>query len=197
VTIPQGDTTGCGNCFHRPPEARDRRTAVLMAGLSAFAERGYYGTPTTEVAKLASISQPYIFKLFPTKEQLFIEVIEYSTDRILACFRRAVAESVDASQTFKSLGQAFAQLAHGRDILMVQLHAQSACRESAIREAVRSSLRRQIEFVRAVTAGTDEEVRAFFSLGMLNHLNLAVGAQEVDEQWARTLVGQPGGAAAP
>jgi len=197
VITSKGETGGGENILRRSPDARDRRTAVLVAALSAFAERGYYGTPTTEVAKLARISQPYVFRLFPTKERLFIDVIDYSTDRILACFGRAVAESVGASQTFKALGQAFAQLMQEREALMVQLHAQSACREPAIQEAVRRSIGRQIEFVRAVTAGTDEEVRAVFSLGMLNQLILAVSAQSIDERWARTLVGQPEGAGAP
>lgn len=176
------------------PEAVDRRTMVLQAAISTFAERGYYGTPTTEIAKRARISQPYIFRLFLTKERLFIAAVDYCTERILACFRRAVADSMGSSQTFKFLSWAYADLMMSdRDLLMVQLHAQSACSEPAIREAVQRSLERQIEFVRAITGGTDEEVKAFFGAGMLSHLILAVDAQAVDDRWARTLVGPPGG----
>ncbi|MGW0694912.1 TetR/AcrR family transcriptional regulator [Streptomyces sp. NPDC002738] len=186
--ITQGEKSSRG-C----PEVMDRRTMVLQAAISAFAERGYYGTPTTEIAKRARISQPYIFKLFLTKERLFIAAIDYYTERILACFRRAVADSMDSSQTFKFLSRAYTDLMSDRDLLMVQLHAQSACSEPAIREAVQRSLERQIEFVWAITGGTDEEVKAFFGAGTLSHLILAVDAQAVDDRWARTLVGPPGG----
>ena len=42
--------------------------------MSAFAERGFLGTPTTEIAKAAGISQAYLFRLFPTKSDLVLAV---------------------------------------------------------------------------------------------------------------------------
>ena len=48
----------------------------MRAAMQEFARRGYYGTPTTDVAKGAGISQAYLFRLFPTKEELFVACVE-------------------------------------------------------------------------------------------------------------------------
>src|SRR3954464_7861826 len=73
--------------------AEERREAVLGAGMSVFAERGFLGTPTTEVAKAAGISQAYLFRLFPTKTDLVLAVVQRSNDRIREAFARAAAQS--------------------------------------------------------------------------------------------------------
>src|ERR1700690_4156965 len=61
--------------------AAERRELVLEAAMTDFAVGGLAGTSTEDVARRAGISQPYLFRLFPTKKALFIELIE-------RCFRR-------------------------------------------------------------------------------------------------------------
>src|SRR4051795_246991 len=73
--------------------AEARREAVLEAGMSVFAERGFLGTPTTEVAKAAGISQAYLFRLFPTKSDLVLAVVNRSNDRIADAFAKAAAQA--------------------------------------------------------------------------------------------------------
>ena len=48
--------------------AEDRRADVLRVAVHEFAKRGYQGTSTEDVARAAGISQPYLFKMFPTKK---------------------------------------------------------------------------------------------------------------------------------
>src|SRR3712207_4806726 len=71
--------------------AQDRREAVLHAAAQVFAARGIYGTPTAAVAKEAGISQAYLFRLFPTKNELATALVERSHDRILRTFAEAAA----------------------------------------------------------------------------------------------------------
>ena len=52
--------------------AEDRRADVLRVAVHEFAKRGYQGTSTEDVARAAGISQPYLFKMFPTKKALFL-----------------------------------------------------------------------------------------------------------------------------
>ena len=54
----------------------------MRAAMQEFARRGYYGTPTTDIAKGAGISQAYLFRLFPTKEELFVACVERPTARV-------------------------------------------------------------------------------------------------------------------
>ena len=52
--------------------AAERRVAVLSAAVTEFAKSGYAGTSTDAIAARAGISQPYLFRLFGTKKDLFI-----------------------------------------------------------------------------------------------------------------------------
>jgi AcrR family transcriptional regulator len=51
--------------------AADRREAVLEVALVEFAAHGYEGASTEEIARRVGISQPYVFRLFGTKKDLF------------------------------------------------------------------------------------------------------------------------------
>ncbi|MGV7513074.1 TetR/AcrR family transcriptional regulator, partial [Mycobacterium kansasii] len=44
-------------------------------------------TTTAHIAEKAGISQPYVFRFFPTKEELFITVLNRAFDRILQTFK--------------------------------------------------------------------------------------------------------------
>jgi AcrR family transcriptional regulator len=51
--------------------AEERRDDILEAAMVEFAERGLHGASTEEIAKRAGISQPYVFRLFGPKKDLF------------------------------------------------------------------------------------------------------------------------------
>src|SRR6201996_335838 len=88
--------------------AEARREAVLEAGMAVFAERGFLGTPTTEVAKAAGISQAYLFRLFPTKSDLVLAVAERSNQRITETFVKAAAEAMATDADVKeAMGEAY------------------------------------------------------------------------------------------
>ena len=53
--------------------AEERRSSILDAALIEFAAKGLHGTSTEDIAKRAGISQPYVFRLFGTKQNLFAE----------------------------------------------------------------------------------------------------------------------------
>src|SRR5437764_12352901 len=63
--------------------ADERREAVLEAALDEFAARGLDGASTETIAAKAGISQPYVFRLFGTKKDLFKGVLS-------RCFREAL-----------------------------------------------------------------------------------------------------------
>ena len=52
--------------------AEERRESVLDAAVAEFARGGLAGTSTEAIAARAGISQPYLFRLFSTKKDLFI-----------------------------------------------------------------------------------------------------------------------------
>ncbi len=49
----------------------ERRHFILQAALDVFAEKGFQGAKTREIAKRAGVSETLIFRYFPTKEELY------------------------------------------------------------------------------------------------------------------------------
>jgi AcrR family transcriptional regulator len=174
--------------------AEERREAVLEAASRVFARRGYFGTPTMEIAREAGISQAYLFRLFATKEELFVALVDRCHDRVLDCFRRGVAraDADDPESVLKEMGQEYvALLMADPELLRNQLHAQSACSEPAIRDATRRGFARLVAFVQEAVGDDDEEVQRFFATGMLINVIAVMEADELDEPWARTLMHKP------
>ena len=170
--------------------AEERRETVLRTAIGAFAARGYWGTTTTEVAKAAGISQAYVYRLFPSKESLFVAVVEHCFVQVRGSLERGAAEAPGGTPevVLKSMGDAYARLISDNDLLLIQLHAQAAAvSEAAVREAVQKGYARLVEYVRGASGAADAEIQQFFAVGMLCHLIVATGADEVDAPWSRTL----------
>src|SRR5437660_1722675 len=49
----------------------ERRAAIIAAVRQVFAEKGFHGTTTRELADAAGVSEALLFKHFPNKEALF------------------------------------------------------------------------------------------------------------------------------
>ncbi|MBA2512743.1 MAG: TetR/AcrR family transcriptional regulator [Solirubrobacterales bacterium] len=174
-----------------------RRETVLAAAAHVFAARGIYGTPTTEVARAAGISQAYLFRLYPSKEALAVALIERVHERIHETFAQAAAQAASAGEeVLPAMGRAYVELLKDQDLMLLQLHAHAASPDvPAIRAASRDGFRRLVEFAQRVSGAPDEEVQRFFAHGMLLNALAALDAMELDEPWARTLArhtGEPG-----
>jgi len=56
-----------------------RREAILRSALPLFAQRGFHGVSTKEIAAAARVSEALIFKHFPSKRALYKGLYAYST----------------------------------------------------------------------------------------------------------------------
>jgi AcrR family transcriptional regulator len=170
--------------------ADERREEILTAAASVFAARGLHGTPTMEIAKAAGISQAYLFRLFPTKSELFIALVQRCNERIHQTFVEAASSAKAAGEdVLSAMGAAYIGLLADRDLLLNELHAHAACDDPAIREQMREGFARLVDLVERESGATPEEVRIFFAHGMLLNVLAAMGAQDVDAHWATVLLG--------
>src|SRR5436190_917530 len=78
--------------------ADERRETILEAAERIFAARGLHGTPTLEIAKAAGISQAYLFRLFPTKAELFLALNDRCNARIRDTFSQAAQAATDVDE---------------------------------------------------------------------------------------------------
>ena len=102
--------------------AAERREAILDAAVEEFATHGYEGATTAGVAARAGISQPYVFRFFPTKKDLYIAVIDRCTARILHGWETAAP--LPGESRLETLGRAYVEtLPERRKELMVKFGA--------------------------------------------------------------------------
>ena len=170
--------------------AEERREELVNASIGVFAEKGYHAAPTAEIAKRAGISQAYLFRLFPTKEDLFVAACERSCEVMYGSFSAAADEAEkQGKDPLEVMGEAYADLvADNRNMLLVQLHAQAV---SPSVPAVRDTMRRCFATLFAVASerskATPEELKLWMAGGMLINVMTAIGANEIKEPWAETL----------
>ena len=143
--------------------AEERHEQLLRAALTAFTTGGYAGTTTDQVARIAGVSQPYVIRLFGTKQQLFLATVENAGRRIEERFRQAAA----VEPTLASLGAAYDDLLAERELITVLLHGFTASADPAIGPVVRDCFGRIYRTVRELTGADQEEARQFLAMGML------------------------------
>ena len=168
--------------------AEEQRENVLRTAVSVIAERGLYGTPTTEVARAAGISQAYLFRLFPTKTELFVAVLERSNELVHDALLQAAREARRTGGDVRmAMAEAYTDLLRDRGVLLMQLQGQAAASEPAVRESLRGCFARLVAMVEREWEATPEEIQAFFARGMLCNVIAAMEIDELDEPWAKVL----------
>lgn len=168
--------------------AAERGEEVLQAAVVAFGATGYQGTKTDEIARLAGVSQPYVIRLFGTKQQLFLDSSNRVCDRIEEAFRRAAAKKAD----LESLAGAYEQLMAERELLVLLLHGFAASSEPEIGDVIRKRFGGICNLVRELTDASVEEVRQFLATGMLLTVMTAMqvaGPDSLPLPWAEELLG--------
>src|SRR3989442_15427518 len=88
--------------------AEERREQILEAALAEFAARGLVGGSTEAIVKTGGISQPYVFRLFGTKKDLFIATGERCMRGTLGMFRTA-SSGLTAEEALPAIGGACTQ----------------------------------------------------------------------------------------
>src|SRR2546421_1751176 len=115
-------TASRGGPMTRPTRTRltaaERSEQLVNAAVTAFAASGYAGTTTDDVARLAGVSQPYVIRLFRSKQQLFIAAVQHACGRVEQVFRDAAKEQAD----LPGLAAQYKKLLDEQELLGVLLH---------------------------------------------------------------------------
>jgi AcrR family transcriptional regulator len=162
--------------------ATERRAMVLEAAVAEFAAHGLAGTSTEDVARRAGISQPYLFRLFPTKKALFLALVERCFRRIEGAFT-AAAGDLTGDEAMTAMADAYERLLDDRTLLLLQMQIYAACGDPEIRDAARAGYKHLWEMVERITGLPYQTVVDFFAVGMLMNVGAALDLPSVDERW--------------
>jgi AcrR family transcriptional regulator len=168
--------------------ADERREDVLRTAMKVVGPRGLYGTSTMDVAAAAGISQAYLFRLFPTKTELFVAVLERSFQRIRDTMVEAAASArAEGRPVRDAMAEAYTNLLRDPEVLLTQLQGQAAATEPAVRDALRHGFRMLYEMAEREWPTSPAEMQAFFAHGMLCNVIAAMEIEGLHERWAEVL----------
>jgi AcrR family transcriptional regulator len=166
--------------------AEERREAVLEAARHEFGSAGFHGTSTETIAAKAGISQPYLFRLFGTKKELFLASVRRCFRETLETFQRA-AEGRRGEEALSAMGEAYRALLADRSRLLLQMQAYAACDDPDVRDVVQQGFGDLYTWIERVSGETDEQLTNFFAFGMLLNVVAAMDLLDSDEPWAKRL----------
>src|SRR4051812_12662971 len=140
--------------------AEERRADVLRVAVGEFGKHGFEGTSTEDVARAAGISQPYLFRLFPTKKALFLALVEHGFARVREAFVAATG-NLSGDAALDAMGATYGELLRDRDQLMLQLQAYAACNDPEIGAVTRREFGRLWRQVQQLSGVDDERLQQF------------------------------------
>ena len=167
--------------------AEERREAVLTAAAHEFARTGLHGASTDAIARAAGISQPYLFRLFGTKKELYLATTARKMEETYQVFERA-SRGKTGEEALRAMGEAYRGLIEDEERLQLMLQCFAGADDPDVREGLRRIWRDLVELAERVSGAPPEVVSAFFAKGMLLNVVNAMGLFDDPTPWGDRLI---------
>ncbi|AZK95908.1 MULTISPECIES: TetR/AcrR family transcriptional regulator [Streptomyces] len=180
--------------------AEERRESVVRAAISEFAVGGYNGTSTEAIARRVGVSQPYLFRLYKNKRELFLAATRRCMEDMVAVFAGALEKSPDGDPE-TVMATAYFQLIGDREKLLMQMQVYvavataEAAGDAEFGETVRRNWLEIWDLASSALGGDRERVGRFMSYGMLINTLVSLGFPDDHRVWQSCFDMTPGSAA--
>src|SRR6202453_4788360 len=170
-----------------PPNRRrrlksDRRLQLLSAAERLFAERGFLAVRLEDIGAAAGVSGPAIYRHFPNKESMLVELLVGISARLLAGARDVTAHNSDAAVALDGLIDFHLDFALGEPDLIRSQDRDLAHLPAAAERQVRTAQRQYVEVWGGVLrelnpelAEADARLTAHAVFGLLNSTPHKIG----------------------
>jgi TetR/AcrR family fatty acid metabolism transcriptional regulator len=81
----------------------DKYHKILEAAVVVFAERGFFQSTISQIAKQAGVADGTIYLYFKNKDDILVQFYEYKTSQAFKRFRQAVNQATSAEQKLRRL----------------------------------------------------------------------------------------------
>jgi AcrR family transcriptional regulator len=175
----------------------DRRSQLIAAAERLVAEKGYLAVRLEDIGAAVGVSGPAIYRHFPNKEALLVELLVGISTRLLAGAREVLARSADAAETLDGLIDFHLDFALGEsDLIRIQDRDLGHLPDPAkrqVRRAQRQYVEIWVEVLRALDTSLGESearVMAHAAFGLLNSTPHSVkpGGNKTAEASSRTVL---------
>ncbi|MFF9073951.1 TetR/AcrR family transcriptional regulator [Streptomyces sp. NPDC014735] len=167
--------------------AEERRESVIRAAITEFARGGYDATSTEAIAKRVGVSQPYLFRLFPNKQAMFLAAAERCISDTRKMFTDA-AEGLEGDAAVTAMAGAYQRLiVDDPEKLRMQMQMYAAMVSAGDREfgeVLRAAWLRMWDDVHLALGADIEVTTDFFAYGMLINTLTSLGFPSEHRVWA-------------
>ena len=121
MTLPASGSAGLPTDTSRSRAKSDRRDQLIAAAERLVAERGFLAVRLEDIGAAAGVSGPAIYRHFPNKEALLVELLVGISTRLLAGATDVVADAPDAATALDGLIDFHLDFALGEsDLIRIQ-----------------------------------------------------------------------------
>ncbi|WP_367140822.1 MULTISPECIES: TetR/AcrR family transcriptional regulator [Streptomyces] len=170
--------------------AEERRESVIRAAVTEFSRAGYKGTSTETIARRVGVSQPYLFRLFPTKEAIFLAAARRCLEETRELFEKAV-EGAPPRGKLQAMAAAYDHLiAEDPEKLQMQMQiyvavaSAEAAGEHEFGNSIRKAWLELWDGVHLALGGEAKETTQFVAKGMLINTLVSLGFPPDHRTWA-------------
>jgi AcrR family transcriptional regulator len=168
--------------------AEQRKAEILDAARDEFALKGLYGASTDAIARAAGISQPYLFRLFGTKKDLFLACMQQCLDEMHDGFLAAAA-GLKGEAALDAIGATYTEMLQTDPRrLQAQMQGYAAAGDPDVRAVIRAGFGRLVETAERISGESPQTVAQFFAKGMLLNVLAMMGELADPDAWAERLV---------
>ncbi|MFI1866190.1 TetR/AcrR family transcriptional regulator [Streptomyces jumonjinensis] len=169
--------------------AEERRESVIRAAISEFARGGYDGTSTEAIARRVGVSQPYLFRLFKNKRELFLAAAQRCLEEMPRAFADAL-ERRPGVTPLEAMAAAYMELIDDRERLLMQMQvyvavaSAEAAGDHEFGEAIRAGWAEIWDQAHIALGGDPGDTTLFMGCGMLINALVALGFPADHRVWA-------------
>ena len=185
-------------------KAEERRKQILKCAVKVFAQSNYKATRVADIAKEVGISEAAIYRYFPKKEAIFLEILEHISMRVITVWNEEFRSKKEALQVIEAMGVTyFKRMIKHPDELKLQFQAISEIDNTRIAKRLKKDHEYYLSFfkkvlVRGIKEGTirkdlDISTVAWILNGigiLINMASLLKFDQEFDEATIKSITKQ-------
>ena len=119
----------------RLPAAK-RREQLLDCALDLFARVGYARATTAQLAKMAGVTEPIIYRHFDSKRDLFVALINRTAKRTLQHWEDRLADAADPPERLRRILSDNPMTQHAREAYRVLMQAITEVDDGEVQKAV-------------------------------------------------------------
>ncbi|MFG1998891.1 TetR/AcrR family transcriptional regulator [Spirillospora sp. NPDC048911] len=154
--------------------ADERREETVRVAICEFGRTGYEGTSTAAIAKRVGVSQPYLFRLFPSKRALFLAAVERCFDEMDEAMREAAGGKY-GQEALVAMGARYRQLLDSGVQLKFQLQLYAtALDDEEVREIGNARWAKLWRTIAELTGEPADAIATFVARGMLLNILTAL-----------------------